>query len=243
MIKMKNNKGFAIIETLLIFLIIGIIGGTGWYVWNASNKTNDNLTNATKANSSVPKYNKKSSANNSVTVIPTSKAVKPCPNQDGWSYASSAKGKFSLCYPKSWVQPVNEDGCDASITERSVHLGPDSNSVLVCGSENFGQMWVGSDEGDKRSVYDFGSNYKNVIKKSVTVDGVAGSRISAVAGPKPDSDYFGPSEGTIEVHYVFYTNGITYSAGYRQAPAGQTPSRDVLSDFDLMITKHLNFSN
>lgn len=47
---MKNKKqsGFAVIETLLIFIIITVIGGTGYYVWHTKNQT-DNSLNKTAA--------------------------------------------------------------------------------------------------------------------------------------------------------------------------------------------------
>jgi Tfp pilus assembly major pilin PilA len=53
---MKTQKGFTVVEGLLILVIIGLISFTGWYVWNAHNKTNNTLTNADAANSSVAKY-------------------------------------------------------------------------------------------------------------------------------------------------------------------------------------------
>lgn len=50
---MRNNKGFSVVEGLLILIIVGILGFTGWYVYDARNKTTDSLVNADAANSSV----------------------------------------------------------------------------------------------------------------------------------------------------------------------------------------------
>lgn len=38
---MKNRKGFAVVEVVLIIVIVGFIGGAGWYVWknNGAEKT------------------------------------------------------------------------------------------------------------------------------------------------------------------------------------------------------------
>jgi cytoskeletal protein RodZ len=55
---MKNNKGFAVIEGLLILVIIAILGGTGWYVYQAHNNATNTLTNADAANSSAANYSK-----------------------------------------------------------------------------------------------------------------------------------------------------------------------------------------
>ena len=43
---MKNQKGFTIIEGLLILVIVGLIGGVGWYVWQAKEKSDKSLDNA-----------------------------------------------------------------------------------------------------------------------------------------------------------------------------------------------------
>lgn len=55
---MKTNKGFTVIEGLLILVILGILGSTGWYVWDSQHKTTDAFNNADAANSSVAKYSK-----------------------------------------------------------------------------------------------------------------------------------------------------------------------------------------
>lgn len=36
----RYQKGFTVVEGLLIFVIVGVIGGVGWYVVNSKNKTN-----------------------------------------------------------------------------------------------------------------------------------------------------------------------------------------------------------
>jgi len=36
----RTQKGFSIVETLLLLLIVGLIGSVGWYVFNSSRKTN-----------------------------------------------------------------------------------------------------------------------------------------------------------------------------------------------------------
>lgn len=37
--KKLNNKGFSVVEGLLILIIVGIIGGVGYFVYNQNNKT------------------------------------------------------------------------------------------------------------------------------------------------------------------------------------------------------------
>jgi type II secretory pathway pseudopilin PulG len=32
---MKNNqKGFSVVELVLLIMVAGLVGGVGWYVWN-----------------------------------------------------------------------------------------------------------------------------------------------------------------------------------------------------------------
>lgn len=47
-----TQKGFALIEGLLIVAAAGLIGGSGWYVWHHNHKPNHSL-NTTSTNSSV----------------------------------------------------------------------------------------------------------------------------------------------------------------------------------------------
>ncbi len=64
---MKDSRGFAAIEGLLILILVGIIGGTGWYVWKAHDKANKSLDNATQSSNTtanIPKKTKTTNAQN-----------------------------------------------------------------------------------------------------------------------------------------------------------------------------------
>ena len=52
---MKNQKGFSVVEGLLILVIVGLIGFVGWYVWQSKNKTDKTLENTTQAQSQPTK--------------------------------------------------------------------------------------------------------------------------------------------------------------------------------------------
>jgi type II secretory pathway pseudopilin PulG len=65
----KNQKGFSLIEGLLIVIIVGLVGGIGWYVWNTNNQTNSSLKSANKVAESTTYTNKKARAD-----IPESKS-------------------------------------------------------------------------------------------------------------------------------------------------------------------------
>jgi type II secretory pathway pseudopilin PulG len=51
---MRNKqKGFSLVEGLLIFVIVGILASTCWYVWSSNKKTNDLLNKADKSSSTI----------------------------------------------------------------------------------------------------------------------------------------------------------------------------------------------
>jgi hypothetical protein len=225
-----NNKGLSSLKLLLLVVVTGIIGGTGYFIYHTQSKTSSTLSNTAKT-----------------PIEPQKAPVKTEPVTDetkDWIPYSSQKGKFSLRYPATWLQPEYKELCNTELFDRSLYLGPDKNSVLKCGSEFFGQISVSSVEGNKQSEYDLSeAAYKNVEVKPVTVAGVTGKRISGIAKAPAGDEPFAPTEGTIEVHYVFFANGNTYAARYTQVPTGNAPSTDVLKDFDVMIVKTLSFKS
>jgi hypothetical protein len=229
--RLLNQKGFSVLEVSLILIIISMIGGTGYYVFQSRQKTNDNL-------SSTPSQVEQKSA-----PIETSTA--------GWQLAKSSAGQFSVKYPKGWVQPSNRDLCDADVLARGIYVGPTSEDVLKCATENFGQIGITSTEGDHQIDSDFSQDpgFASVQQKVVTVDGVKGKRVQGIAGASPggEGDFsqqaqFSGSyaDGTLVVKYIFYANNNTYVASYQQSKTG-LHSQDVLSIFDTMVTKTLKF--
>ena len=147
-----------------------------------------------------------------------------------WTMYTSEKGKFEIQYPPTWKQPVNKEGCDPSFFDRSLYLGPDDKSVLVCQSSYVGQMDVSSIEGDKRtdSYYNLTTGFSNIKKQDVTALNVVGQRIEGVASGQWGEGAL--EDGTKVVHYIFYIYGRTYVASYIGTP------HDVLADFDLMVS-------
>lgn len=228
----RTGIGFFRIVVLVIFL--GVAGFLGWFVWQSKTNTEKSLSNTERAQSEVIGNREKNTEIRDQ--VPAGDITAD------WTPYSSQKGKFSLRYPKTWVQPTNRDSCSPDLFDRAVYLGPDAESVLKCASEYFGQMSVSSVDGDKKSDYDLGAGYKDVTRKDVVVNGVAGQRVSGVTTAPSADVTFSPIEGTVEVRYIFFTNGATYIARYTQAPKGHSPSANVLSDFDLMVTKTLKFS-
>jgi hypothetical protein len=221
----KNQSGFSAIAALLILVIVGIIGGTGWYVVQANNKATDTLDNAGLGTTAKAKKKKQT------TPTPASQAD-PTTN---WTAYSSKAGEFSLKYPSSWVKSNNSQYCDE---HGSLLLGPNTQAVGHCQSDNPGQIFVSSNEGNNvtSSELDPGT-YPDAAKTVVTVNGVRGERMTGTNNGSGFGLGVQPA-GTKEVDYLFYANGRTYRAYYLQLSSYP----NVLSDFDLMITKTLKFS-
>jgi cytoskeletal protein RodZ len=215
----KNQSGFSAIAALLILVIVGIVGGTGWYVMQANKSTDDTLS---KSGLGVVA---KTSKNNSPAPEPQSDLTV------NWTPYSSTSQKFSVKYPQNWGK-----GLDTCYT----HLVLWANTQLIpngCHSENLNQISVSAMDGDQRAYgLTDAKSWKNTTKELVTVDGVKGEKQTATA-----SGQFGVGaldDGAKQTRYIFYTNGKTYFADYIQT--NNWP--DVLSDFNLMITKTLKFS-
>jgi hypothetical protein len=220
---MKNHKGFALVEGLLILVIVAILAGTGWYVFRARNNSNGSLNNASAAGSSLAK-----------PPAAPKKTVSTADATADWTAYSKSGTLFTLKYPADWVTAKNPEMCDGNLL-----LGANSQSVGTCASGAGGQMSISYSAGDNRSYLELGKNYKDVTTKQLTVDGVAGERQQGVISVTAGHDWQGPPNGTKVVQYLFYANGQTYVATYTQAESYP----DVLSDFDLMVTKTLKFQS
>ena len=85
----KNQKGFALVEGLLILIVVGILAGTGWYVWNSRNNTDKSLDNTTKTSA----FTKKPAKANV-----TSEANIPA----DWPVYKDTTNNLSFSYPSSW---------------------------------------------------------------------------------------------------------------------------------------------
>lgn len=119
---MKNNKGFALLEGLLILVIIGILVGTGWYVYQAHNKTTDSLTNADAANSSTVNYSKNAPESTSGTGA-----------YAGWSTYTFAPENLKLKFPSDMniEKPTTITGDDPTGASKGVYATALANGYHI----------------------------------------------------------------------------------------------------------------
>jgi hypothetical protein len=100
-------------------------------------------------------------------------------------------------------------------------------------------MAVLSIEGDQQKTESIDTTgYKDISSKTVSVNGITGTRYQGVAYGQQDGEGIpGFANGTKVVVYVFFTSNRTYVTTYVQANSYP----NVLADFDTMITKTLQF--
>lgn len=204
----KNIRGFAVIETLLIFTIIVVIGAVGWYVWKNNKKTDT---------TQLPLETTK--VENKTAEVNTTK---------GWVSYTSTSGKYTLMHPATWVTATNPELCADGI----FMLGANTSSVGKCGSSDFGQITV-TWRHDRQFCGDLNPDaWTTTSKEDVTIAGTQGIKLAATA-KIPRSGMGTVPEGTKDVQYCVVANNTTYILNYTQL-ANYT---DALNDFDLMATK------
>src|SRR5690348_16917946 len=92
---MKIEKGFTVIETILVLVIIAILGGTGWFVYNAHKNANKTLDQASQV------------ANSSVSA--SKKATKPVNNTANWLQWTAPDKSFQMKIPDGWNLNQNSE--------------------------------------------------------------------------------------------------------------------------------------
>ena len=96
--KKLNQKGFGIVESLLIFVIVAIICGAGFYVYRSNKNTPENA----KSDSQAVEDEKTESA-------PAAPVEKD--EYAGWKTYNETKFSFSFKYPSNWtVKEVDNYG-------------------------------------------------------------------------------------------------------------------------------------
>jgi hypothetical protein len=214
---MKNQKGFTLVEGLLIVIALSLVSFVGFYVYKANDKKENTSPQIT------------SESQKSDTDSPDS--------TKDWKEFKSTDGKYSLKYPVFWVTPTNSEDCMPGL----LLLAADSSSLGACGSENGGHMTVYSTiEGAQKDYELTPENYSDLKNEKVTVSGVTGIRQSGTFSGEDMG--IGPQKGEKEVLYIFTKDKRIYAASYRFS-RGDTTYPNVLNDFDLMVTKTLKFND
>ena len=101
---LKNQKGFGLVEMLLIIVIFGLIAVLGWLFFNRQNETTDNTTSSNSSEISKPNTNDTSTTDNK------SATTTIYPNTGTGVNSTSKDLSYSVELPTGWsVQSVYED--------------------------------------------------------------------------------------------------------------------------------------
>lgn len=100
-----NQKGFSVIEGLLILVIVGLIGGIGWYVWQSNKSTGKNQSASNSSNSSGAQQKKEAPAQQ-----------EQADPYAGWKTYCDSMTNGCFRYPSDWddVRPLNDPAVKAA---------------------------------------------------------------------------------------------------------------------------------
>jgi type II secretory pathway pseudopilin PulG len=221
---MKNQKGFTLVEGLLIFIAIALVGFIGFYVYDKNKKDESVQQISTKAQEAKTQIQELPQGENKETT----NSEPQDPTKDWLTYDTES---FSLKYPSDWVKMRNAKNCEGA---DSFYRGTSSNSAGICDSDAPVQIIVNAVKG-KQASYIIDPEYNRDIKASdVTIAGIKGKKYSSIS----KGAGIGGDEGWKTTEYVIYTNGKTYRASYRD---GGGSFKNVKNDFEIMIEQTLKF--
>jgi hypothetical protein len=116
-----NNRGFTIVEGLLLVLVVAVIAFGGYYVYsNQKHKTTNSSTPTTTSSTSTPKAT----------------PIKSTDPYDGWKTATLQYEKISYKYPSDWTltdssfaMPKSQGGCTYPGADRVALVSPSGEEV------------------------------------------------------------------------------------------------------------------
>ena len=85
----KNQKGFSVVEMLIVLVVVGLIGVAGWFVFERQNNKTETATQQTQQNSAKDTPKTTEQEEQSQLVIP-----------DGW--VKYGNGILGFYYPNEW---------------------------------------------------------------------------------------------------------------------------------------------
>lgn len=143
---MKNTKGFAVVEALLIFAIIGVLIGIGWYVYSQQNKNKNSDGEADSYSQQLLKSNREENTSN------------------GYTHHTIEELSLTFEYPTNWGVVKKEELQD-SIQEpssKTMQYSFSSSDLVIAGHQN---DFVAGQRGG--SFFDYGGFESNGIDISL----------------------------------------------------------------------------
>ena len=185
----KNQKGFSLIEGLLILVIVGLLGGVGWYVWQSSEKTKQSLENVSTVDLKTPV---------SSTKEDSTKVNKKEYKDD--------KRTFKFTYPFDWTLKVEDAPADS-------YDGQQKRRTVIIKSPDYASTQSVIEEVNKGSVITVNAaNTELTEPVKSSLESSEGFKETRVAGVK--AYYYIAARGRV-FSYSFVNNGVIYTLGLR----------------------------
>lgn len=189
-----NQKGFSVVEFLLLFVIVAIVGFVGWFVWNARSDSDKNLDTQSETSSSAKPLAAKELTekieNAEIPLEKTENAPVSNPRPAGadeeetsTSYISKYDG-FSFSYPADYRETIWSSTSDSSAitvfsTENNVLISygsPVEVSKQSCNDAAAPKMYIhdvkelsNTDAPRQLFVIQYSYTYQNELIKSIAV--------------------------------------------------------------------------
>src|SRR5688572_858076 len=166
---MRNQTRFSLVGILMIPIVFGIISGAGCRMRDARNGADKGADAASRT--SEPGAEQAGQ--------PKARPAEKDETAD-WTPYVSVEGSFALRHPKNWVRPTEPEQCTPGL----FMAGGDAKSVGECASENFGQIYMSSAEGNRLNDHKLATShypYQNITSGKVVVDNIEGVRETGVA--------------------------------------------------------------
>lgn len=136
--KTSNQKGFSVVEGVLILVIVAVLGGVGWFVWHSKNNTNSTYNAAANSGTGKISSTKATAAKVTTTTTDTTSSkwllYTPSGKQysirvpDGWKFTAT-KGSDENLYAFDMPDLTFKQGTKASVDV--VEGGRDFSSVAL----------------------------------------------------------------------------------------------------------------
>jgi type II secretory pathway pseudopilin PulG len=204
--KTQKQRGFAIVESLLVLVVVAIIGGTGYFVWHSKQQTDKSLSAASTENQ-VTNSKKTSNSSPPVTDETANWLVYKSPENiyrlkipDGWSLVRETDASFTLV-GFSLDDITYKSGAKATVeTQPGGRGGPVPFMLGVVGREGY---TIAKPSGDKQSSFK--------TNQGVDVDKYVFTQTSEPDGP--DLPVGGKSYG-----YVISKGSTTIEINHDEVP-------------------------
>jgi prepilin-type N-terminal cleavage/methylation domain-containing protein len=217
-----NQKGFSVVEILIVIMVVGLIGGAGWYVWQSKNK--DKNTNTSDSSQSTSnKVDKKQEAPTSTSNLKTT---------------NLASNKVSFSSPSSWEVASRDSSRAMSATVTLESLG----IATLTPPEKLPTIYGGGTEYFTVGVYVYKNTKNSSAKKWFETDyegGYAGSsdKTSEQSINGYDTYYIRQINNSYdEIHYVFAAQGKIVMINARVSMTGYA------SDGSGKVNAHADFT-